>query len=163
MSPARDRSAGPDFRATAPVAIRDERIVEAAPGAVWDVLTSFEAWPLWHRGIHFAALRGELKRGTALHWQADGMRIVSRVAEVEPGRRVAWTLRALGGRGYQRWVLEPRGVPGEERETRILLEESWEGLVVSLLRRTLRRTLTASRSEWLDQLKSRAEESGHGD
>jgi uncharacterized protein YndB with AHSA1/START domain len=146
-----------DFRPQAPVVIRDERTVLAPPPAVWQVLTRIEAWPVWHRGIQMAVLRGELEPGTAIHWRGDGMRIVSRIAEVQPDRRVGWTLRTPGGRGYQRWILEPVSGPGLQG-TRVLLEESWEGIVVSLLRRTLRKTLARSRTEWLDGLKRKTEE-----
>ena len=146
-----------DFRPKAPVVIRDEREILAPPASVWPVLTGVEAWPLWHRGIHLAVLRGELEPGTAIHWRADGMRIISRIAEVERDRRVGWTLRTPGGRGYQRWILEPVSGSGGT-ETRVRLEESWEGIVVSLLRRTLRKTLARSRAEWLDGLKQRTEE-----
>jgi uncharacterized protein YndB with AHSA1/START domain len=154
------RADGPDFRPDAPVVIRCEREIGAPAEVVWEVLTRVEAWPLWHRGVHFAFLRGDLEEGTALHWRADGMRIRSRVAEVEPGRRVAWTLRAVGGRGFQRWVLEPMG-PVSEGGTRVRLEESWEGLAVRLLRGTIARTLRVSRAAWLERLERRSEEANH--
>lgn len=143
----------PDYRPDAPVALREERLVAAPAERVWERLTGFDRWAAWHPGIAFAVLRGELAPGSALHWRADGMRIASRIVEVERGRRAGWTLRTLGARGYQRWILEPLG----EGRTRVTLEESWEGPVVHVLGRTLRRTLVRSRSVWLDRLRSRSE------
>lgn len=148
---------GTTFRADAPVVIRGEREVGAAPAEVWRVLTRFEAWHLWHPGIRQAILQGELAEGAPLHWRADGMSLVSRVVELEEGRRVGWTVRTLGARGYQRWSLEPVEAAGRVR-TRVRLEESWEGLVVRLLRRTLTRTLERSRLAWMDGLERRAED-----
>lgn len=148
--------AGPGFRADAPVVVVDDREVAGPPERVWRILTRVEEWPRWHRGITFALLRGELEVGTVLHWRADGMRILSRVAEVDPGRRVGWTVKTLGARGYQLWQLEPAGPEGGR--TRVCLQESWEGFVAGLLRRTLRRTLERSRAEWFDQLERRSEE-----
>jgi uncharacterized protein YndB with AHSA1/START domain len=142
------------FRPHAPVSLDEERVLRASPEAVWTVLTRIRDWPRWHRGISFALLRGELEVGTTLHWRADGMRIMSRVAEVEPGRRVGWTMKTLGARGYQLWELHPDG-PGGTR-TRVHLRESWEGLTAAILRRTLRKTLERSRREWMEQLEERS-------
>lgn len=136
---------GAGFRTGAPVVLREEREVKASPDRVWNALVRVERWPRWHRGIRFAALRGDPEPGAALYWRADGMRISSVLVEVEAERTLGWTIRTLGARGYQRWSLEP--LPGGR--TRVRLEESWEGLVVRILRRTLRRTLAASRKEWL--------------
>lgn len=143
------------FNARAPVVLVAERELAAPPSHVWSVLTGVAMWPHWHRGIGFAVLRGSLAPGTALHWKGDGMRIASRVAEVEPERRIGWTIRTLGAHGYQRWTLDPSPSGG----TRLRLEESWEGLAVRLLGGTLRRTLERSRAEWLNGLDHQSAES----
>lgn len=80
------------------------------------------------------------------------MRISSILVEVEEGRCIGWTLRTLGGRGYQRWSLEEL----HSGSTRVRLEESWGGVVVRVLRRTLLRTLELSRAEWLEGLQREA-------
>lgn len=141
-------ASGAGFRPDAPLVVTLERDIAAPPAAVWEGLVQVGAWPRWHRGIAFAVLRGPVAPGTSLHWQADGMRIGSILVEVEPERRLGWTIRTLGGRGYLRWTLEAR--PGGE--TRVRLEESWEGFVVRILRGTLRRTLDRSRRAWLEGL-----------
>lgn len=109
-------------------------------------------WPGWHRGIRVAALRGDLVPGTRLDWRAEGMRIRSILKEVDPPRRLGFTTRMFGGHGYLRWCIEPR-----EGGSLVRIEEVWEGLFVSLLRRTLRRTLTLSRTHWLDALRERVQ------
>jgi uncharacterized protein YndB with AHSA1/START domain len=133
----------------APVSLELEARIAGAPDAVWAVLADVQRWPRWHRGVGLAILRGELAPGTRLDWRADGMRIRSIVTEVEPARRLGLTTRMIGGRGYLRWTLEPLADGG----TRVRTEEVWEGLAVSLLRRTLRRTLRISRTHWLEALK----------
>ncbi len=140
-------------RASAAVEIRMEVEVEAPAEAVWEVLTHVEAWPLWHRGVHFAVLRGELAPGTRLHWRADGMRIRSELREVEPDRALGFTLRTMGGRGYHRWTLQPLA----GGRTLVRSEEVWDGLVVRLLSGTLHRTLEVSRANWLEALRERVE------
>ena len=140
-------------RDSAAVDIRMEVEVAAPTDVVWEVLTRFKAWPLWHRGVSFAVLRGELAPGTRLHWRADGMRIRSELKEVEPERTLGFTLRTMGGRGYHRWTL----LPLDAERTLVRSEEVWEGFVARLLRRTLRRTLEVSRANWLEALRERAE------
>lgn len=154
---ARDPDPDPLARLQAPVEVRLEVDTRADPARVWQILTRFEAWPLWHRGVHFAALDGELVQGARLHWRADGMRIHSRLVEVEPERVLGMATRTLGGRGYHRWSLEPMEGTG----TLIRSEEIWDGLVVRILKGTLRRTLKRSRRHWLEALRERAEGADH--
>lgn len=137
------------LREGAPVVIRRAIEVPSSSMRTWEVLTGVERWPSWHRGIQSAVLRGDLAPGNSLQWRADGMRIASILVECEEGRCIGWTIRTLGARGYQRWTLEELASGG----TRVLLEESWHGLVVWLLKGTLGRTLNRSRSEWLEGLR----------
>ncbi len=131
---------------------------------VWDAVVRVERWPVWHRGIGVAVLRGEAPApGIRLDWQADGMRIRSTVYEVIEGTRVAWSLRTLGAHGAQRWTLEP--VDGEGANlpmTRVRLEEWWVGIGARLLRRTLQRTLDVARAAWLERLRDHVARSERG-
>jgi hypothetical protein len=119
-----------------------------SPSSVWKVLADVGGWPRWTRVVRFASLGGPLAPGSALYWNADGMRISSVLLEVDQPRCLGWTLRTMGARGYIRWTLLELPSGG----TRVCLEESWEGLAVRLLRGTLRRTLETSRAEILDGL-----------
>jgi hypothetical protein len=69
-----------------------------------------------------------------------------------------WTLRMMGAKGGMRWTLDPLPTGG----TRIRVEESWGGVMVWLLRWTLRRTLEGSRSEWLLALETAAQNQDAG-
>lgn len=140
----------------AAILLRAELLVHASPERVWQVLTDMERWGQWHRGVNFAALRGELRSGARLDWHADGMRLRSTLTEVDEPRHLGWVSRAMGAGGVHRWTLEPHGTDS----TLVRSEEAWDGLLVSLLRRTLRRTLERSRTHWLEGLKARAEGMG---
>lgn len=154
----RDRGVGDDplARTGAPVEVRLEVEVDAPQAAIWQLLGHPGRWRLWHPGIREASLEGELEPGSRILWRADGMRIFSLIREVEPERRLAFTLRTLGGRGYLRWSLEALA----PHRTLVRSEEVWDGISVRLLRRTLRRTLERSRVHGLEGLKSRAEGQG---
>lgn len=140
----------------APVGLRFEVEVEASPAPIWELLVDVEGWPRWHPGLHFAVLRGDLSIGTRVDWRVDGMRIRSRVADLDPPRVLALSLKMIGGSGYARWELD------EHRQgfTRVTLEEEWRGVLVRLLAPTLRRTLEVSRSAALEGLRRRAEAAG---
>jgi uncharacterized protein YndB with AHSA1/START domain len=142
---------------THPVDLRLEIEVAATPASIWRILISFREWPLWHRGIDFAHLEGDLSTGSSLFWRADGMRIRSDIRELEPERRLGMTLRSTGARGYHRWTLAPGPAPDL---TLVRSAEVWDGLAPRLLRRTLRRTLRVSRGAWLEALRDRAESPG---
>ncbi len=142
-----------EFAPDAPVVVRGEVTVDAPQGVVWDLLIDVERWNRWNRGVQFAVLRGDPVAGTLLHWRADGMNLRSVLHEVDAPRRLAWTTRTLGAVAYHRWSLEP----GKGGGTRVRSEESWDGLVVRLLRRTLLRTLQSSRRHWLSRIKARVE------
>lgn len=145
-----------EFRDDAPVVVRATAEIGTERDRVWEVLAAVERWPSWHRRIGFATLHGGLEAGTILHWACDGMKFSSLLTEVDAPSRLGWTLRTLGGRGYLRWTLLDLG----DGRTRVRIEESWEGLLVRILGRTLRRTLTPSRSEWIRSLAVRCEPEG---
>lgn len=141
----------------APVLVRLETEIEAPAERVWEHLLAVEQWSRWHPGMDFAKLEAEKAApGVRLIWRADGMRISSILQEVDPHRTVSWSLRTLGGRGHQRWTLEEIGLG----RTLLRTEESWSGIFPFLLRRTLERTLRASRTAWLDGLREAAEAPG---
>jgi hypothetical protein len=150
---------------SAPVAIALEVDARGSPVSVWDHLVRMERWRSWYRGIDSAHVRrrgaeGEigpsadgvgsslLAVGDRLDWRVDGIRIRSRITEVVPTARLAWTLQTLGAHGALRWTL----VPTPEDGCRVRLEEWWAGMPVRLLRGTLRRTLQISRIAWLEGL-----------
>jgi uncharacterized protein YndB with AHSA1/START domain len=150
-----------DARA-APIRVTWEIEVPASPEQVWEALVQVERWPLWHPGVSMAVLRGDAPTpGTRLDWAADGMRIRSTLFQVEPHRRLGWTLRTLGARGALRWSLEPASAgaasPTGSRVTgsRVRLDEWWTGLTARLLRRTLQQTLDVARAAWLERLRAR--------
>jgi hypothetical protein len=144
-----------ELRTDAPVVLRLEVEVAATPDRIWAHLVDVEHWYRFHPGMDFASLRGEDPApGIQLRWRADGMRVSSILHEVDPGRRLSWTLRTPGGRGYQRWTLEE----ASPERTLVRTEESWWGLLPFILRGTLRRTLRVSRTAWLEGLREIAED-----
>jgi uncharacterized protein YndB with AHSA1/START domain len=137
----------------APVVSRSEVEIAATPEAVWEVLTSFERWPSWNRAVRSMSVEGAVAPGTVFRWKAGPGTITSRIQRVEPPRSIAWTGRTLGIDAIHVWHLEPR-----DGGTFVRTEESYEGLVSRLLRRSLQRTLDRSLAEGLEDLKGEVED-----
>jgi uncharacterized protein YndB with AHSA1/START domain len=136
----------------APVVSGAEIDIAAPPQAVWGVLTAFERWPTWNRAVKSMSMEGAVAAGSVFRWRAGPGTITSTLERVEEPRLIAWTGRTLGVEAIHFWHLEPRG-----GTTHVRTEESYEGLVASLLRRYLKKTLDTALAEGLHDLKAESE------
>ena len=126
--------------------------VAASPEAVWDVLTDLESWPRWNPDVKSLSLEGGLAKGSVFRWRAGPGTITSTIQQVEPPRVIAWTGTTLGIKATHVYRLEPRG-----EATLVHTEESYEGLVARVLRRSLQKTLEKGLSDGLRYLKAETE------
>jgi uncharacterized protein YndB with AHSA1/START domain len=103
--------------------LRAEAVVAAPPEQVWAVLTDFSRMARWSPEL--VAMKPLLRGGLRVGQQYVGINrrgvVVwptrSVVAELEPGRRVAWDTRSSGARWI--WELEPEG-DGDASTTRVV-------------------------------------------
>jgi hypothetical protein len=136
----------------APVVGAAEIQISAEPQLVWDVLTAFERWPTWNPDIESISMYGDVAAGSEFRWKAGPGKITSTIQEVDPPRLITWTGRTFGIRAIHVWWLEPcDGV------TTVLTEESYQGLVARLFRRSLQKTLDRALDNGLRYLKAEAE------
>jgi uncharacterized protein YndB with AHSA1/START domain len=131
---------------------RAEIEVAAPPEIVWAVLADIDSWPSWNPEVKSASLDGPLTKGTQFRWKAGPGTITSTIQIVEPPRLIAWTGKTVGIAAIHVYRLEPRG-----DATIVASEESWDGLVVKLLRRPLAKTLQKTTDSGLRHLKTEAE------
>jgi uncharacterized protein YndB with AHSA1/START domain len=136
----------------APVVGESEIEIEAAPEAVWGVLTAFESWPSWNADVKSISMRGAVANGSQFRWKAGPGTIVSTIERVESPRLIAWTGKTLGIRATHFYWLQPRG-----QKTFVRTEESYDGLVAHLLRRPLQKTLDRALADGLRDLKAETE------
>jgi uncharacterized protein YndB with AHSA1/START domain len=80
--------------------------IDAAPEAVWAVLTDVESWTEWLPEFASARLDGPLQPGTTLNWQPQGQTVRSQLVVVEPNKRLIWN--GSGGAVHV-WELTPYG------------------------------------------------------
>lgn len=130
-----------------------EADIAAEPELVWDVLTSFEAWPSWNPDVKSLSLGGPVSEGTTFRWKPGGATtITSTIREVERPRAIAWTGKTLGIHAVHVWRLEPR-----HGGTHVETQESFDGPLARMLPGTMRKTLKRGLDSGLGHLKTEAE------
>ena len=126
--------------------------INAAPQAVWEVLTRLEDWPSWNSDVKWMRFDGPVAPGTEFRWKAGPGTIVSTIDRVEPPRYISWRGRTLTIDAYHEWWLEPR-----DGGTFVRTEEGFFGTLARVLRRPLQKTLDKSFADALERLKHEAE------
>ena len=140
------------INAGAPVVSRKEIEIAAPPEVVWDVLTAFARWPSWNPEIKSMSVKGPVAIGSTFRWKAGPGTITSTIQRLEPPRLVAWSGKTMGITAVDVFRLERR-----DGTTLVREEESWDGLVARVLRRSLQRTLDRSLESGLRHLKAESE------
>ncbi|MBC8153619.1 MAG: SRPBCC family protein [Bacteroidetes bacterium] len=137
----------------APVITRDEIVIAAPVGTVWDLLTNVVAWPRWNKDITNARFDSPVVVGSVFHWDTAGLAgIDSTIGEVIPQRRIAWSGPSHGIMGTHVWHFTPvaEGVL-------VQTEESWAGEPITRQVSVMQQALDKSIRSWLESLKREAE------
>lgn len=159
----RSRSAPPtgdarailDIDGDAPVVARAEADVQAPPERIFGLIADVASWPRWNPDVRAASIDGPFVHGSRFRWKAGPGSITSTVEHVEFPRRIVWTGRTTGIRAIHVYELVPH-----DARTTVISRESWDGLLVRILRKTLERTLRRSLEAGLRHLAEEALRSG---
>jgi len=141
-----------DAERDAPAFAAGEILVDAPRALVWLVLTDFARWPQWSPGISVVTIDGDVAPGTGFRWKSGRNTIRSRLVDVDAPQRISWTGRTTGIKAKHTYELDERGAG-----TIVRTAESWRGLVVRLLRRSIQPTLQQTIDGDLAALKAEAE------
>lgn len=136
----------------APVFSSVEVEIAAPVETVWALLTAIDGWPSWNPDVKSVSIDGPTVEGTSFRWKAGPSTIRSSIVRVDPPRLIAWTGSTLGIKAIHLWRLEPRN-----GATLVRTEESYDGLVARLLRRSLQKTLDKALADGARYLKVEAE------
>ena len=134
-----------------------EAVVNAPIDVVWRVLSDFEHWPEWNTSVSRIELDGPARVGTTFEWSAGSSRIVSRIEEVDPPTRLAWSGKMAGIRAIHVWELSRHG-----SGTRVRTEESFQGWIVKLLAGPMRKVLAKALAQGVGDLAKEAERRARG-
>jgi hypothetical protein len=136
----------------APVIAKAEIEINAKPELVWDIMTAIERWQDWNPDVKWASLEGELSEGTKFQWKAGPGKITSRFQKVERPNLLAWSGKTFGIFAIHIWQMEP-----QDGRTVVKTEESWDGLIVHIFRKSMQKKLDESINSGLQYLKIEAE------
>lgn len=136
----------------APVYARNEILVAADVGAVWDLMASIASWPEWHAGIRVKKCPDPVREGIVFEWAIGGFGVRTRLEEFAPTARLGWSGRAFGATGRHLWTFERRG-----EGTLVVSEESMAGFMARVSKLLAPSFVSDSNQLWLEKLKERAE------
>ena len=139
----------PTIEWDSPVVSSAELEIDAPIERVWAVLTAIEEWPAWNPDVKSVSLGGPFAEGSTFRWKAGPGTITSRLEHIDRPRLVAWSGKTLGIRAIHVWRLG-----AQNGRTLVRTEESYDGLVARVLRRSLQKTLDAALADGARYLKA---------
>ncbi|MEX1013952.1 MAG: SRPBCC family protein [Candidatus Paceibacterota bacterium] len=136
----------------APVKCRKTITINASIEKVWEVMTGIDKWATWQTDITNPNLNGELKPETTFDWKSRGAKIQSTLHTVEPFNQFGWTGKSFGMFAIHNWTLSEK-----DGKTTVTVDESMEGFVAKLFKKSFNRSLEKGMQTWLDLLKQECE------
>jgi hypothetical protein len=136
----------------APVQCRREIIINAGIERTWQTLSDINAWPHWNPAISKARLKGEMVPGSTFEWKTGGVGILSTLHAAEAYKNLGWTGKAPGVFAIHNWKISDHN-----GKTKVEVEESMEGILASLFKRSFARNLEQGMEKWLQLLKDKCE------
>jgi hypothetical protein len=133
-----------------PIFTHNELFIAASAERIWAPLVRAARWPDFYANAKNIEIEGgspDLAPGTKFHWTTFGVRVHTVIDEFVPGRRLAWSGRALGSTAFHGWVITP-----VEGGCLVVTVETQQGFVPSLGRLFLRRGLLDWHQRWLEGL-----------
>lgn len=126
-----------DIDGTAPATAEGELRIDASPEVVWSVISDLPNWPSWNQAIKSVDLHGPLEPGTTFVWKSTTT-LRSTLQEVDPPREIAWTGVTMGIHAVHLFRFR-----ADDGGTLARSEESWRGLIPSVLKGYSRKKLQA--------------------
>jgi uncharacterized protein YndB with AHSA1/START domain len=141
-----------DINRNAPATAEGERQIAADPQTVFAVISAIDQWPSWNPDVKSVELQGPVQEGTVFRWKSGPSTLTSTLQVVDPPHEIAWTGTTMGIKAVHVFRFQANDVGTLARS-----EESWEGLIASLLKGYSRKTLDKGIRSVLSHLKTEAE------
>ena len=129
----------------------NELQIAAEPEVVWAWLVRPDLWPRFYRNARLVKHLGgpwpKVELGSRWRWMTFGAFVHSEVVEYEPGRRLAWSAKELGGLGHHGWILSRR-----DGGTFVHTEETQRGPTIRIIKPALRPLMVHFHQRWLEGL-----------
>jgi hypothetical protein len=141
-----------EINRSAPATAAGETQIDADPQTVFSVIAAIDEWPSWNEDVKSAKVEGPLQPGTVFRWKSGPTSLVSTLQVVDPPNELAWTGKAMTIRAVHVFRFEPR-----DGGTLARSEESWDGVIATVLKGYSRKTLDKGIKDDLSHLKAEAE------
>ncbi|MBI3218957.1 MAG: SRPBCC family protein [Bacteroidetes bacterium] len=136
----------------APVKCSKSIRIAASPEKVWQVLTTIDQWANWQTEISKPKLNGKLEANTTFKWKTGGAKIFSTLHTVVPHRQFGWTGKTFGMYAIHNWTLHQEG-----EFTIVSVDESMQGFLAGLFKKSFNKNLAKGMQTWLELLKKECE------
>ena len=141
-----------EINRNAPATAKGELQIDADPQTVFSVISAIDRWPSWNPDVKAVSVEGPVQPGTVFRWKAGPSTLTSTLQVVDRPRELAWTGTTMGIKAVHVFRFQP-----SDGKTLAQSEESWEGLIASLLKSYSRKTLDKGIRSILSHLKTEAE------
>jgi uncharacterized protein YndB with AHSA1/START domain len=141
-----------DINRDAPATAEGELQIDADPQTVFTVISAINQWPSWNPDVKLVSLHGPLQPGTVFRWKSGPSSLTSTLQVVDPPRELTWTGTTMGIKAVHVFRFQ-----ANDGGTLARSEESWGGLLASLLKGYSRKTLDKGIRSVLSHLKVEAE------
>ena len=141
-----------EINRNAPATAQGELQIAADPQTVFSVISAIDQWPSWNPDIKSVTLQGPVQPGTGFRWKSGPSTLTSTLQVVDPPQEIAWTGTTMGIKAVHVFRFQ-----ASDGATLARSEESWEGVLASLLKGYSRRSLDKAIRSILSHLKVEAE------
>jgi uncharacterized protein YndB with AHSA1/START domain len=141
-----------EINRNAPATAQGELQIAADRQTVFAVIAAIDQWPSWNPDIKSVTLQGPVQPGTGFRWKSGPSTLTSTLQVVDPPQEIAWTGTTMGIKAVHVFRFQ-----ASDGATLARSEESWAGLLASLLKGYSRRTLDKGIRSVLEHLKDEAE------
>jgi uncharacterized protein YndB with AHSA1/START domain len=141
-----------EINRNAPATAEGELQIDADPQTVFSVISAVDQWPSWNPDVKSVTLEGPVQPGTVFRWKSGPSSLTSTLQVVDPPHEIAWTGTTMGIKAVHLFRFQ-----ANDGGTLARSEESWEGLLASLLKGYSRKTLDRGIRSVLAHLKTEAE------
>ncbi len=108
--------------------------INASVKKVFSLIYNLNDWPKWFDGVSEIQMDGTPELGKTFRWKANGYKIKSKIHTLQSDSEIGWTGNMLWIKAIHNWKFErlPNG------NTKVFVEECFEGIFSSLMRKTLK-------------------------
>ncbi|MDI1256270.1 MAG: SRPBCC family protein [Flavobacterium sp.] len=136
----------------APVQCTKKIFIAAQPEIVWNILTDIHNWSKWQTDISNVSIENSMAPGTNFKWKTGGAKINSTLHTVLPYKAFGWTGKTIGLLAIHNWKLEQ-----DNDGTLLSVEESMQGLLAIVFKKSFNSNLEKGMLHWLGLLKKECE------